>query len=174
MSNDLDITAILENTTFVFSILRTMPAALNIECFLHDIQCFYSKNPSAWEFNEYMSIFAENCPYGTYQEFLESALMKRKKLRPTDNKKLIADMRPVFAQLFDHASQLNSNNKTEQLKDFLDSIHCLSEALIVKKKWHSRDFWNVYIKPYCKRWNVQFPGMRKYFFRFFFFNRRSF
>lgn len=144
---------------------------MDIARFLTDISDYYSKKPSSWNLNEYLSIYAENCPYRTYHEFYESAQLKKEKLCPTDNIELISKFRPVFVQLFDHALSLSLKSDSNQLKDFFDSIHCLSESLIVKEKWDSRAFWNIYIMPYCKRWNVKFPRMRRYFFRFFIFNR---
>ena len=172
MNNKLDISKILMSIRCVLSTLRVNPTVLNFTTLMNESILFFDQDIDTWQFNEFLKLFSQNAPNDNYDDYREEILCSINNAKPTDNTKLISQFRTVFKRLFAHALLLNSENKIEQLKDFLDSIHCLSEALIVNKKWHSRDFWNVYIKPYCKRWNVQFPGMRKYFFRFFIFNRR--
>lgn len=173
MYNQLDISKIAVITTFVFALIRSTPEVMDIDRFLKDIKKYYLKEMRDWNYEEFMLIFRNNCPRGSYEEFKNQDVFLSHALPTlTDNVPMFSVYRCVFSDLFDHALSLNAQKKTEQLKDFFNVIHCLPEALLWKKKWHSRDFWNLRIKPYCKRWNVKFPGMRKYFFRFFFFNRR--
>lgn len=175
MGNELDITKISIITTHVFSILRAAPEEMDLIKYLTDLKRFYLQEMKAWNYDEFMLIYKDNCPEIPYEEFLNQDVYFSVRFTTlTDNVEVFSNFRAVFAQLYDHALLLCRENKINQLKDFFHVIHCLPEALLWKKKWHSRAFWNHRIKRYCKRWNVKFPGMRKYFFRFFFFNRRSF
>ena len=175
MDNALDISKIAVITTFVFSIIRTTPEVMDLDKFLRDIKDYYLKEIQDWDYEEFMRIFKDSCPRGTYEEFKEQDVFLSQAIPiPTDNVFMFSVFRSVFSNLFDHALSLNTQSKTKQLKDFFNVIHCLPEALLWKNKWHSRDFWNLRIKEYCKRWNVKFPGMRKYFFRFFILNKRGY
>lgn len=166
MSNELEVSMILIKTTSVLSVVRTTPESMNIMLFLKRIKSFYSQDISKWNYVDFLQLFSDNCPRGSFEEFSDSVYFKYKKPAPTDNVLKISEFRLVFSRFFDHAVLLCSEHKTDQLKDFFDSIHCLSEALLWKDKWDSKGFWKTYIKPYCKRWHVKFPGMRKLFIKF--------
>lgn len=45
--------------------------------------------------------------------------------------------------------------------DLVDAIHCLPEAILSKKNWNTKVFWNTYIKPYRERWDMNFLGSRE-------------
>lgn len=174
MSNDLDISKILVLTTSVFSYIRFDLEKIDVDRLLRDLKKFYSHRMKDWSYNGFIEIFSDNWPrhYETFEEFKtiqDWSFSNRKNSRLTDNAQKISELRPVFLELFNHALLLNSVNKTDQLSDFLDTIHCLSEALLWKGQWDSKSFWSYRIKPYCNRWGVRFPGMRKAFIPFPFF-----
>lgn len=168
MSNALDIPKILVITTSVFAYIRFDLEKIDVNRLLKDLKKFYSRRMKDWSYDEFIEIFLENWPkhYESFEEFKKGqdwSFSIRKDNRPTDNAQKISEFRPVFLELFNHALLLNSENKSEQLSDFFDTIHCLSEAMLWKGQWDSKSFWKLRIKTYCKRWGVRFPGMRKAF-----------
>lgn len=56
---------------------------------------------------------------------------------------------------------LNSGNNRQALA-LLNVIHCLPEALINKKVWNSRSFWENRIKLYRKTWDNDFAKKEEY------------
>lgn len=63
---------------------------------------------------------------------------------------------PLISNVITEICMLLKENKFERAYDLIDSIHCLPEALLHKRKWNPRSFWNNYIKPYRLKWNNNF------------------
>ena len=49
----------------------------------------------------------------------------------------------------------------ERAYDLVDAIHCLPEAILTKKNWNSKVFWNTYIRPYREKWDSDFLNIRE-------------
>lgn len=124
MSNALDISKILVITTSVFAYIRFDLEKIDVNRLLKDLKKFYSRRMKDWSYDEFIEIFLENWPkhYESFEEFKKGqdwSFSIRKDNRPTDNAQKISEFRPVFLELFNHALLLNSENKSEQLSDFL-------------------------------------------------------
>lgn len=175
MGEKLDnVSKVLAVTTRFFEIMRFHPERVDILIFFQKLLIFYQQDIKIWNFEHFKSLFLNNNPFPDKDDYDLDIQVCFIHKTPIDNLEMISNYHPVFVELIKHAELLAEYGEIKQLKDFIDTIHCLADALWQKDVWHSRDFWNHRIKKYCKRWNVQFPGMRKYFFRFLIFNRRSF
>ena len=89
-------------------------------------------------------------------EFLLNALSTNNINIKTDNfieiNKYMYVMKDSIIEICTHIDQGN----TDRAYDLVDAIHCLPEALLNKKQWNSKRYWETYINTYRRKWDETF------------------
>ncbi|MHB8064409.1 MAG: hypothetical protein ACYDG2_17555 [Ruminiclostridium sp.] len=95
------------------------------------------------------------------EEFLNNALNNINSNFETNN---LMEIKSYLYVLSDTAIEICKQLKDgclDRAYDLVDAIHCLPEAIISKKNWNSKAFWNNYIKPYREKWDSNFLNNRE-------------
>lgn len=73
---------------------------------------------------------------------------------PIEDKKLDKSVLSPLLQELELLEDLLADRKTEQAYDLADAIHFLPEIILKNDGRITKDYYDVYLKPYRKKWNV--------------------
>lgn len=73
---------------------------------------------------------------------------------PVEDKKLDKSVLSPLLQELERLENLLSDRKTEQAYALADAIHLLPEIILKNDGRITQDYYDVYLEPYRKKWNV--------------------
>jgi hypothetical protein len=146
------------NRIFAFLIVKKVKVPYNID--ILKIIKKYTLLDVINESNDYCKFKDDILNIGSLDNdaktFLKSALNFDTTSVNTDNVDEIRRYLPIISETISEiCKQININNLNNAY-DLIDAIHCLPEALLEKKVWNPKDYWDIYINAYRKKWNSQF------------------
>ena len=87
-------------------------------------------------------------------ENIEYILYEDKKYSLCDNLKYIDENKKYLIDAIKCFFELSENKHTEQLYDLADVLHAFVEAVLIKRKFGKKDFFDTYIDTYNKKWKT--------------------
>ncbi len=95
------------------------------------------------------------------EEFFKTALNNFNISFETDNLQEIRSYLYVISDTSAEICMQLDNGNLDRAWDLVDAIHCLPEALLSKKDWNPKSFWDTYIRPYREKWDGNFLNVRE-------------